>query len=115
MSPDAMGVILTAVAGLLTALGGVWVARSKGRSETQTLQMDRLGKLEAKVDALEKKVDSERALRFREERRAQELTLNFLVISNFIETYEEWVRGGLLPPPPKAPSLQKIEDLLAEE
>ena len=109
------GPLLSAMAGLLTALTGMWALRAKLQSDRQAGAGDRIARLEEKVDKLYSDLDQERRRLQAAETLTHRFRLGLITAVNQLEEIYAWIRSGAKPPPPSEARLDTLKALIDTE
>ena len=109
------GPLLSAMAGLLTALTGMWALRAKLQSDRQAGAGDRIARLEEKVDKLYTDLDEERRRLQAAETLTHRFRLGLITAVNQLEEIYAWIHSGAKPPPPSEARLDTLKALIDTE
>ena len=109
------GPLLSAIAGLLTALTGMWALRAKLHSDRQAGAGDRIARLEEKVEKLYSELNEERRRLQAAETLTHRFRLGLITAVNQLEEIYAWIRSGAKPPPPSEARLDALKSLIESE
>lgn len=98
-----LGAVAAVVVGLLTLAGGIYTARSGGRTSPYQALADRVVKLEENRENDRAEIEELQTAKAGLERRVAAVISDRDDVVGYLVTFREWVQIGAPPPPPRVP------------